>query len=187
MNRHINRNQQNIRLGAALNWGGQFKVVERDVMPSEVATEMLCAPKAKLTNRERKNFNDARQTVFESQLRPIDANQKMSVWLQSRSWMQIHQALGRVEKARAIAHRHLAFFQKKSTNLDSREKEQSLMLALLERQMAMLDVHIAGLNSTRELLQNEISRRENFCTQLRQLTPSVAKKLRRQLCGYPRK
>lgn len=184
MNRHINQNQRNSKLGDALSWGGQFKVVERDTMPKEVAVEMLCAPKARTTNRERKTWNDARQTVFESQNRPVNANAKMSVWLQGRNWMQIHQALGRVELAKEKALRHLAFLQKQALKLDSRVKEQSMILALLERQMAALDVHIGGLDSTRELLQNELERRADFCAQLHQLTPSVAKKLRRQLCGY---
>jgi len=43
---------------------------ERDRMPPEVATEMLCEPKAKLSGRERRACMRARETVYPS-TRPI--------------------------------------------------------------------------------------------------------------------
>ena len=45
-----------------------MKEIKTDKMPREVATEMLCAPGARITNRMRKNFQHARQKEFASEL-----------------------------------------------------------------------------------------------------------------------
>jgi hypothetical protein len=189
MNTHINQNRRNAGLAKALNFGGQFKVVERDHMPVEVATELLCTPKARTTNRERKIWNAARTIVFESTLRPIPEEQKTSVWLQSRTWQQIHQSLSRTIQARVKAQIHFKFIVREIGKLSMvpDAKDTPLRRAILERQQAALDIHAAGLDALREALENELTRRESFCASLKEMAPSIAKVLRRSLCGYSRK
>jgi hypothetical protein len=158
-------------------------IKDRDVMPKEVAIEMLCAPKARLTNRERKTLNDARATVYESTMRPIDGNAKMSVWLQSRSWLQLNNSLNRTREARQQAQHHFTHLQRMAAKCDSRTEEGGIRLALYDRQMKALDVHAAGLDSQMELLENEIDRRSQFCTRLKEVAPTLARTIRRELLG----
>ena len=181
MNKHIDKNRIRVPLKP------QFAIVGRDHMPREVATEMLCAPLARTTNRERKTWKAARCTVIESTLRPIPEEQKTSVWLQSRNWLQLHQQLSRCQVGRAQAQRHFSFLTRCMTKLDDKSKDFPLREAILKRQMAVLDVHAAGLDALREAVENEIARRSEFCAKLHALAPSVAKKLRRELLGYARK
>jgi hypothetical protein len=53
--------------------------------------------------------------------------------------------------------------------------------------MSAIELHVAGLDALWEAIENEIERRQNFCKTLSSLTPSVAKALRRKLCGYAAK
>lgn len=158
--------------------------LERDAMPREVATELLCSPKVKSSNRERKVWNEARATMFASTRISSPEQQKVATRLQSRSWQQLNTLLRRVTERRATTQRHFLFLKKQAEKLTEKDKP---LLVLLERQMASLDLHAAGLDSLREAVDEEVERRALFCEHLRTLSPSVAKKLRRSLCGYAKK
>ncbi len=60
-----------------------------DHMPVEVATEMLCAPKARMTNRERKECFRARERHFVSTLVAKPAEAKRSRFISSRNFSQL--------------------------------------------------------------------------------------------------
>ena len=58
------RNELEAKLDLAMKMSPEEII--RDVMPAEVATEMLCEPLARLSNRMRKNCLDARATYYTS-------------------------------------------------------------------------------------------------------------------------
>ena len=55
----------------------QIPQIAFDHMPTEVATEMLCAPKARMTNRERKECQRAREIRYASPRQPRTTEQHM--------------------------------------------------------------------------------------------------------------
>jgi 3-methyladenine DNA glycosylase Tag len=187
MNNHINQNRRDAEFVNQRNRGEQLKIVDKDHLPKEVATEMLCAPLAHSTNSERKTWREARATVFESKRVAIPQEQKVSVRLQSLTWEKLDRRLHRVCATRENAQRAYKLFQRRGTVLDSRVPAQKTTLVLLERQMSAIELHVAGLDALWEAIENEIERRQNFCKTLSSLTPSVAKALRRKLCGYAAK
>lgn len=63
--------------------------IERDTIPSEVAAEMLCEPRARMTNRMRKNCLAARETHYASVLTRTPGATKLAARLHTAKLTQL--------------------------------------------------------------------------------------------------
>lgn len=131
-------------------------------MPKEVATEMLCAPKARLTNRERKECCRARETRYESEQAPLPAQVKLKRRFSFASFKQLRNWFLRSRKARVSLQR--AF---QSANLKLRQLQaianpngaQQLSIQILQRSIRSLDEAAERFDLVVDLTEAELKRR----------------------------
>ena len=157
--------------------------VDVDHMPKEVATEMLCAPKARTTNRERKIWQAARQNSYQSTRTAIPPEEKVANKLKSYTWLQINKWLERTVEKRHNCQCRFNSLQKWVTKLEADPKKNQGMILLLTRQMSALDLHVVSLDAYRDALETEVDRRRSFCARVREVSPTVAKAVEQKLCS----
>lgn len=190
MNKHKNKNK--ITNAPAAN----RTEIQFDHPPVEVATQMLCAPLAKLSNRERKVFSAARAKQFCSTLKPKPIEEKLNQKFQRATAQQLQKWLRRannnrseVQKAYIRANSEVELLKAKPVDPKSREQIQITgKLLFLERAIDALNLKAAQIDLFRDSLEDEIERRFEFIKGLvRAGVPSVAKKLLWQgkLVVYP--
>lgn len=140
--------------------------VERDHMPAQVATEMLCRGGAMMTNKDRKLYMRARENHYESTRQPKEnrRQQILANRLRSRPWSflvsrnrRCINIRGEVQHAYVVGNRHLAKLKEKTGKPDPREV---MAILLLERQMAALEVKAKELDMAWECLTDEMERRQ---------------------------
>lgn len=119
-------------------------------MPKEVATEMLATPGLRMTRRERRAYQDARQREFSSELtkKPMTAKLQEKVRSRSIKW------LGREAKRTARQRRGLQVKYEAA-----KREEQNPVIARL---IALLDLKAAGLDAVLDAIQDEIQYRLNL-------------------------
>lgn len=124
-----------------------MKKIERDGMPKEVATEMLCSPWRRMTNRERKTYAEARQTVWvsEQERKPLALRMRNRAAARPIAWLDR-------ERSRAMKHRR-----------GVQMKYESLMkLApnpIIERFVAALNLRAGHLDTVMDAINDEIRMR----------------------------
>jgi hypothetical protein len=175
MNRHQNKNRTPKIQPANL------KPVDFDHMPKEVATEMLCAPKARLTNRERKACMAARETRYTSTREPISKDAKVATKLKGATWLQLFIWNKRATNRRDALQRAYKLAQRtlEKPNLHPGTK------ILLERQSAVASLQAVALDAFRDLLEDEVKRRQDFIANLQGIVPSLAAAVESKLCPSP--
>lgn len=145
--------------------------VERDHIPTQVATELLCRGGAMMANKDRKLYMRARETHYESSRQPKEnrRQQILANRLRSRPWSflvsrnrRCINIRGEVQHAYIIGQRHLDKLKAKTGKPDPREV---LAILMLERQMAALEVRAKELDMAWECLSDEIERRQKLCQQ----------------------
>lgn len=170
MNRHVNKNKH-IKQPYPARTGVPIDFAETDAMPKEVAIELLCAPKARITNRERKMYQRARYTVYASTLQPkapeevLARRMKSSTWAQLANWHR--RALGRraeLQHAYILAVRRRDKLQ--ATEIpdgpyaDSDKARLDFQLAILARTIAGIDLRASQLDTLRDVIEDEQRRRQ---------------------------
>jgi hypothetical protein len=158
-----------------------IKRAEMDHMPREVATEMLCAPKARSTNRERKIWFAARATHWEGTTEPKPLEVKVANRLKCCKWEQLTKWLKRTLERRRAVQGVFQQVKKAHAKLEVNE-ENKVALAIMERQLAGLDLQAVSLDAFRDALDSEIDRRESFIKKLKRVSPSVAQAVGKELC-----
>lgn len=136
-----------------------------DHMPREVATEMLCSPKAKMTNRERKECRRARELRFESTRTVKPITTKMAHRFSAASFAQ----LGRWNR-RATKRRHDAqcLYQHLGRQIEKLQGVAETPITKAAKGMAdfqrsRLDLVAAQHELVADLTANEINRRNALC------------------------
>lgn len=142
-------------------------VVEEDHMPKQVATEMLCNPKVRMTNRERKTYERARWTIKRSTLEPkphgvvIEARlkrtplEKLVLW-----WGRALLRRKQLQKPFQKVMEKLGNLPEDDTILDKAAKAiNQATRAVLTRQKAALDLAAGRLDSFAEQCEAEIAAR----------------------------
>jgi len=82
-----------------------MKQIELDQMPYEAATEMLCDPKARMTNLMRKTCQAARQTYWAADECPTPMAYKLQERVRRVPWDRLHRLVKRVGVKRAQVQR----------------------------------------------------------------------------------
>ena len=128
-----------------------MKEIKTDKMPREVATEMLCTPGARITNRMRKNFQHARQKEFASELtrKPVGEKIRNRARLRSIAWLSRER--GRSQKQRRGAQRRYEKLQA----IDPKNP-------VIEARIAALDLLANHLDLVTDVLNDEIRYRLNL-------------------------
>jgi hypothetical protein len=97
-----------------------WKPVERDAMPCQVATDYLCQFE-RMTNRQRKNYLDARCRVFESVLVPKPREAKLADRMAGATLVQLgHWNSRSAKKRRGLQTKYEAALRLKQTPLVAR-------------------------------------------------------------------
>lgn len=142
--------------------------VERDHIPTQVATEMLCRGGAMMANKDRKLYMRARENHYESTRQP-KGNRRQEILakrLRQRPWTFLVSRNRRcinvraeVQQAYVIGNRHLTKLKEKTGKPDPREV---LAILMLERQLAALEVKAKELDMAWECITDEMERREKL-------------------------
>ncbi len=124
--------------------------VEEDKMPEQVATEMLCAPGIRQTNRERKVFFHAREVNWVANIPKKPLAAKMAARAAGATISQIGRWAIRADKKRRGLQRRYEAIQRVPEN------NNPVILRLL----AAMNLHAAALDAFRDALDDAIEERQ---------------------------
>lgn len=117
-----------------------WKVIERDTMPYQVATDLLCEAGIRQTNGTRKAYRDARQRSFRGVCEKKPAAEKMTNRLHDVTLLQLGKWTRRAWKRR----RGLQLKHQSVTNLlEHTAATEALPVLLLQRRLAAINL-LAG-------------------------------------------
>lgn len=137
-----------------------MKLVERDTIPKEVATEMLCRPGVRLSGKERKMFMAARETHYTSSATARNDDNKVETRIARRfkaaSITQLNKWLPRVVR------REFSVQNKQSEVAEKLflAKEGSKERLLLEKAHAALLETLGHIQCVLRGLEDEIESRQ---------------------------
>lgn len=140
----------------------QVSELVRDVIPKEVAIEMVATPGVKLSGRERRMFLKSLEKHYVSVVNKKPREEKLAFKLQHCSWKQLNAWLNRTAKRFALAQSN---YSKKAEEV-ARQDEKSKGRILGEKFLAQWALIISGINQNLDLLETEKERRENNITAL---------------------
>jgi hypothetical protein len=129
-----------------------WKLVERDMMPEQVATDLLCTLE-RLTNQQRKIYQDARVRVFQA----VETRKPVEVKLASRMTTAKLSQLGKWISRTAKRRRGLQRKYEVAIKLPEETTKQQL---LKQRLVAGLDVMAARMDLVVDAIQNELDGRD---------------------------
>lgn len=163
--------------------------VEQDGMPKEVATEMLCRPGVRLTNRERKMYQRARCTVYKSTLEKFSLADRVAIRLQGVTWEQLNRWLLRHQAREKIVQTAYSKTQEAAEKLaaETVTEENKVILAakrvVLQRILAGLQMRGSTHQLIIDALETEIDRRQKFIEHLQAIKQKeLADKIAAELC-----
>ncbi len=111
-------------------------------MPVEVATEMLAAPKARLTGTMRRACIHARERVYISEQEPKDGVLKLTERLERKSYSQLLKWLKRSNRRRAKTQ---AAYMKLQEQEGIKAEVKEVLSSILDAKAHQLDSLIDGL------------------------------------------
>ena len=179
MNKHINKIFRHYKNATGLDKNNTVKLVETDHMPVEVATEMLCAPKAHMTNRQRKECQAARSKVYASVFEPKDSALVLANRLKCCKWDQLNRWEKRAKQRRAELQLAYQLACKRRDKLNATEldpkKEQAkfymvqMQLAVMNRAIAGLELRAAQIEALWDAVDEEKARRQKMIEALKKV------------------
>jgi hypothetical protein len=134
---------------AAANRG--WKMVERDMMPESVATDLLCTLE-RITNQQRKIYQDSRVRVFQA----VTVKKPSEVKLAARMGAAKLEQLGKWARRTAKKRRGLQRKYEMAIKLPEETTKQSL---LKHRLVAGLDLMAGRIDLVTDAIQNELDGR----------------------------
>lgn len=138
--------------------------LEVDHMPKEVATEMLCSPKARLTNRERKECMRARAAVYVPTDTKKPYDEKLLRKAKQSSWAQLIRIVVRCSLRRSMAQNRWLKLSNKLAKLETTPLNKTVREAadfVIRRDMAALDVLVAQLEMKIDAAKKEVDYRKS--------------------------
>lgn len=138
----------------------RVRMSERDVMPREVAIEMLTRPKVQIGNRERKMFRDALTKHFTSTLEQKPREVKLAFKLQHSTWAQLNKWLKRTTARYYTMQKRYSRFAEKVAGFkdDSPEKKVG------ESKLSAFGIIMALCGEALDCIETEIDRRSALAT-----------------------
>lgn len=161
------------------------RLVNHDHMPVQVATEMLCAPRARMTSRERKQCERARERIFESTLSGQTPEARLAFRVSSRPIESLAKWIRRAARRRKDVQAKYGILCRRRDKLNAKtgEPAQAEILELLGigRALAALEIRAKLLEMVLDAAQEEVKRRERLVESLRFAAPGFAAALEKKL------
>lgn len=163
--------------------------VEQDGMPKEVATEMLCRPGIRMSNRERKQYQRARVTVYKSTLEKFSLADRVAIRLKGCTWEQLNRWLLRHTTRERLVQQAYSKANEAAEKLaaETVTEENKVILAakrvVLQRIMAGLQMRGSTHQLIIDAIETEIERRQKFIAHLQAIKQrEIAAKIEAELC-----
>lgn len=145
------------------------KQLEVDGMPPQVATELLCAPKARMTARQRKTCWAARSKVYCSTLKQKPVEEKLANRMRRASWAQIGKWTARTESrgallesaySKVLRERHALSLPTADRNNPEGNARIQARIIIIDKIISALELKRAQLMVFSDAIRTERSRRE---------------------------
>jgi len=145
------KSKMTVEAAASRGW----KLMERDMMPESVATDLLCTLE-RITNTMRKQYEDSRVRVFQAVAvrKPVEV--KLAARMAAAKLVQLGKWASRTAKKRRAVQRKYEL----AIKLPEETTKQQL---LKQRLMAGLDVMAARMDLVTDAIQNELDGRRASC------------------------
>lgn len=135
-------------------------------MPAAVATEMLARPGVRMTNRERKTYQDARVSHFVSTRTAKPEEEKLAGKLRTANMNQLGKWLKRVISGRAQAQTAFTRLQNQEQKRKDEQGDNFKPNPLIEKLFAALDLKAAQFDIMREHLEAEVENRKGIVAEI---------------------
>lgn len=157
------------------------------VLTKEVATELLCSPGLRMTNKERKQCNRARWTELNpKKFDALGIQHRLDYRLCQRNWNQLCKWLKRATVRRRDAQAKFQIVQRRQEKLGSKTGQPAdadiQELLVLQQATAALNAKARVLDIFIEAVESEIDKRCRLWESVKTAgAPKFAKQLRRAL------
>ncbi len=138
----------------------RVRLVDRSVMPREVAIEMLSTPKVKLGGKERRMFRDALVKHFTSTLEEKPREVKRAFKLQHSTWAQLNKWLKRTTVRYFSMQKKYSQFSEKVSGFTDGSPEKKVG----ESKLSAFGLIIAVCAESLDCLETEVDRRMALAT-----------------------
>lgn len=151
------------------------RVEARDVMPRQVAVELLCKS-PRMTNRERKVCMQALETHYVSAAQPREDRAQAILANRCRTRTVSHlikryrrcvERRKLVQDAYVIVHRRLKTLEEKT---EKPSPQEVLAILFLQRQKAELELRAAQIDLAWDVVTEELERRNKLCKNTKKST-----------------
>jgi hypothetical protein len=163
-------------------------------MPKTVATEILCKPGAKLSNRDRKVLMRARETRYEADI-DIDQEQRvehrLAFRMAQKPWATLCRFKKRCTTRRFLVQRMHATLSRRADELGQRtgppSQSEAMTLLLIDKQLAELALRAARLDLVADAVDAEMRNRKASQASIKKLidslfgAPNFARRLKKLL------
>ena len=145
--------------------------VEHDCIPRAVTLEMLCRPGVRMTNKERKLYIQSLEIHHVSTRRPrADRGQEiLANRLKSRTWLHLLKRDKRCKAMRLLLQQAFVVANRRKEKIGSKtgkpNEQEVLMLLMLDKQLALLEVQAKRIEMAWDCVTEEIERRTKICNQ----------------------
>lgn len=133
----------------------KLRLLDRDVIPSQVAIEMLCRPLVHMSSRERRVFRNALETHFVSTLEQKPREEKLTFKLKNSSWAQLNKWLKRTNTRYFNMQKRYSVRAEKVAGFKDGTPEKILG----ERALAAFGMVMGSVGEALELLETEVETR----------------------------
>jgi hypothetical protein len=134
--------------------------VDRNLMPREVAIEMLSRPKVKLSGAERRMFRDALEKHFTSVLQEKPRETKLAFKLQHSTWAQLNKWLKRTNRRYMTMQKRYSVFAGKVAGFAEETPEKKVG----EKKLAAFGLIMGLCGEALDCIETEVDRRAALAT-----------------------
>jgi hypothetical protein len=159
------------------------------VITKEVATELLCTPGLRMTNKERKQFHRARWTLLNPEkFDPLGIEHRLDYRLCQRNWKQLCKWLKRATTRRRDAQAKFQIIQRRQEKLGKKTGQPSdsdiQELLVLQQATAALNAKARILDIFIDAVESEIGKRRKLWESVKTAgAPAFARTLKKALCS----
>lgn len=136
-----------------------MKILERDTVPYEVATEILGKPGAHMSNRERKMFQKSRELHYVSEIECKPREDKLKFKFENCSWEQLLRWTRRIVARHVLLTKQVNALMTRISKLPETTDREKAIKLFAERRLAMVRVVLGNIAETRACLEREYDER----------------------------
>jgi len=138
----------------------RVQMTDRNVMPREVAIEMLSGPKVQLGGKDRRMYRDALERHFTSILEQKPREVKLAFKLQHSTWAQLNKWMKRTNARYSTMQKRYSRFAEKVANFADNTPEKKVGEAKREAFLVIMSLCGEAL----DCIETEVDRRSALAT-----------------------